>query len=124
MRSTFHASQVIAKHVDAGVTVVADGALTISGCPSDEPRETRRFLCHGYLGSMGVGFGTALGAQVADLEAGRRTILVTGDGSVGYSIGEFDTLVRKQLPLIVIIMNNQSWGRHCISSNWPSAPIA
>jgi acetolactate synthase-1/2/3 large subunit len=91
---------------------------------SDEPRETRRFLCHGYLGSMGVGFGTALGAQVADLEAGRRTILVTGDGSVGYSIGEFDTLVRKQLPLIVIIMNNQSWGRHCISSNWPSAPIA
>jgi acetolactate synthase-1/2/3 large subunit len=82
------------------------------------------FLCHGYLGSMGVGFGTALGAQVADLEAGRRTILVTGDGSVGYSIGEFDTLVRKQLPLIVIIMNNQSWGATLHFQQWPSAPIA
>nr|3IAE_A Chain A, Benzaldehyde lyase [Pseudomonas fluorescens]3IAE_B Chain B, Benzaldehyde lyase [Pseudomonas fluorescens] len=107
----FHASQVIAKHVDAGVTVVADGALTYLWLSEVMSRvKPGGFLCHGYLGSMGVGFGTALGAQVADLEAGRRTILVTGDGSVGYSIGEFDTLVRKQLPLIVIIMNNQSWG--------------
>lgn len=107
----FHASQVIARQVDPGVTVVADGALTylwLSEVMSSV--KPGGFLCHGYLGSMGVGFGTALGAQVADLETGRRTILVTGDGSVGYSIGEFDTLVRKRIPLIVIIMNNQSWG--------------
>ena len=107
----FQASQVIARHVDPGVTVVADGALTylwLSEVMSAV--NPGGFLCHGYLGSMGVGFGTALGAQVANLAVGRRTILVTGDGSVGYSIGEFDTLVRKKLPLIVIIMNNQSWG--------------
>jgi acetolactate synthase-1/2/3 large subunit len=59
---------------------------------------------------MGVGFGTALGCQVAAQRLGKRTILVTGDGSLGFSIAEFDTLVRKQLPLIVVVMNNRSWG--------------
>lgn len=107
----FRASQIIARHIDRGVTVVADGALTYLWL-SEVMSSVRPggFLCHGYLGSMGVGFGTALGAQAAGMQTGRRTILVTGDGSVGYSIGEFDTLVRKKLPLIVIIMNNQSWG--------------
>lgn len=107
----FRASEVVARHIDGDVTVVADGALTYLWL-TEVLSATRPggFLCHGYLGSMGVGFGTALGAQVSDLKSGRRTILVTGDGSVGYSIAEFDTLVRKNIPLIVIIMNNQSWG--------------
>lgn len=107
----FRASQVIARHIDRNMTVVADGALTYLWLSEVMTRVTPGgFLCHGYLGSMGVGFGTALGAQAANLEAGQRTILVTGDGSVGYSIGEFDTLVRNKLPLIVIVMNNRSWG--------------
>jgi len=59
---------------------------------------------------MGVGFGTAIGAQVFARRQGHRTILITGDGALGYSIAEFDTLVRKKLPVIVIVMNNQSWG--------------
>src|SRR5581483_1882731 len=107
----FAASQIVARFVDSNISVVADGALTylwltevISGAkPGD-------FLCHGYLGSMGVGFGTAIGSQVAGRTAGKRTLLVTGDGAVGYSIAEFDTLVRKGLPVIVIVMNNSSWG--------------
>lgn len=107
----FHASQIVARFVDANTTVVVDGALTYlwlseviaAAAPGN-------FLCHGYLGSMGVGFGTAVGSQVAGKALGQRTLLVTGDGSVGYSIAEFDTLVRKNLPAIVIVMNNSSWG--------------
>ncbi|MEG8220730.1 thiamine pyrophosphate-binding protein [Sphingomonas sp. HH69] len=107
----FRASQVIARHIDRNMTVVADGALTYLWLSEVMSSVTPGgFLCHGYLGSMGVGFGTALGAQAANLDVRQRTILVTGDGSVGYSIGEFDTLVRNQLPLIVIVMNNRSWG--------------
>jgi acetolactate synthase-1/2/3 large subunit len=90
---------------------VADGALTylwLSEVISDAtPGE---FLCHGYLGSMGVGFGVALGAQAAARSTGLRTILVTGDGSIGYSLAEFDTAVRHHLSLVVVIMNNRSWG--------------
>jgi acetolactate synthase-1/2/3 large subunit len=105
------ASEILARCVDRNTTVVADGALTylwLSEVISDAaPGE---FLCHGYLGSMGVGFGVALGAQTACSLTGQRTILVTGDGAVGYSLAEFDTAVRHRLPLVVVIMNNRSWG--------------
>ena len=107
----FDASQIVVRHVGRKTAVVADGALTylwLSEFISDAaPGE---YLCHGYLGSMGVGFGVALGAQAAGLQTGLRTILVTGDGSIGYSLAEFDTAVRHALPLIVVIMNNRSWG--------------
>jgi acetolactate synthase-1/2/3 large subunit len=105
------ASDIVARHVDKNTVVVADGALTYLWL-SEVISETRPggFLCHGYLGSMGVGFGTAIGAQVAAADMGKRVILVTGDGAVGYSLGEFDTAVRHNIPLIVIVMNNQSWG--------------
>jgi len=107
----FHASQIVARCVDPTVAVVVDGALTYLWL-SEVISQARpgEFLCHGYLGSMGVGFGIALGCQLAMQRAGRRTILVTGDGALGYSIAEFDTLVRQELPLIVIVMNNRSWG--------------
>jgi acetolactate synthase-1/2/3 large subunit len=105
------ASAVVASHVSADAVVVADGALAYLWL-SEVISKARPagFLCHGYLGSMGVGFGVAIGAQTAAKQAGRRTILVTGDGSVGYSIAEFDTAVRHRLPLIVVVMNNRSWG--------------
>ena len=107
----FRASEIVARHLTPDTTLVADGALTYLWF-SEVLAEARpsKYLCHGYLGSMGVGFGVALGAQVADLSKGRRTILVTGDGAVGFSIAEFDTLVRKGLPVVVVVMNNQSWG--------------
>lgn len=107
----FEVADIITGNLTDKTTLVADGALTYLwlGEALSQVR-TNRYLCHGYLGSMGVGFGNALGAQSADRDLGRRTILVTGDGAVGYSFAEFDTLARKGLPLIVIIMNNQSWG--------------
>jgi acetolactate synthase-1/2/3 large subunit len=58
---------------------------------------------------MGCGFGTAVGAQ-AGVDPGKRVILVAGDGAIGYSLAEFDTAVRNKLPLIVVVMNNRSWG--------------
>ena len=107
----FHASEIVARQVGRKTTVVADGALTYLWLSEVISEATPgEFLCHGYLGSMGVGFGVALGAQAAASSTGQRTILVTGDGSIGYSLAEFDTAVRHHLPLIVVIMNNRSWG--------------
>jgi acetolactate synthase-1/2/3 large subunit len=107
----FRAAQVIERHIAPNTTIVADGALTylwLSEVVSR--RRPAAFLCHGYLGSMGVGFGVALGAAVAGRGTARRTILITGDGAIGYALAEFDTAVRHALPLIVIVMNNRSWG--------------
>lgn len=104
------ASQIVAEHVTRDVTVVADGALTYLWLSEviAEPRP-EALLFHSHLSSMGCGFGIAVGAQ-AGVEAGKRVILVAGDGAVGYSLAEFDTVVRNGLPLIVVVMNNRSWG--------------
>lgn len=107
----FTASEILARHIERDNTLVLDGALTylwFSELASFV--RPRGFLCHGYLGSMGVGMGTAAGSQVAMLRTGRRTFLVTGDGAVGFGIAEFDTFVRHRLPVIVVVMNNHSWG--------------
>jgi acetolactate synthase-1/2/3 large subunit len=104
------ASGIVAEHVTNDVTVVADGALTylwLSEVIAE--RRPQALLFHSHLSSMGCGFGMAVGAQ-AGVEPGKRVILVTGDGAAGYSLGEFDTVVRNNLPLIVVVMNNRSWG--------------
>lgn len=67
-----------------------------------------RWLGHGYVGCMGEGLPLAVGAQVAN--PGRRVLLFTGDGSMGFNFAEFDTLVRHNLPVVVVINNDQMWG--------------
>jgi len=67
-----------------------------------------RWLGHGYVGCMGEGLPLAVGAQVANPD--RRVLLFTGDGSVGFNFAEFDTLVRHNLPVVVVINNDQMWG--------------
>ncbi|WP_372730856.1 thiamine pyrophosphate-binding protein [Novosphingobium sp.] len=107
----FRASEIVARELGPDCAWVLDGALTylwFTELLSD--LRPRSILCHGYLGSMGIGMGTALGAQAAVRPAGRRTVLVTGDGAVGFGLAEFDAMVRHKLPVIVIVMNNQSWG--------------
>ncbi|GAA2484683.1 thiamine pyrophosphate-binding protein [Streptomyces longisporus] len=106
----YDAVRVIAEALPDASVVVADGALTylwLSETISSAP--VSAFLCHGYLGSMGVGMGIALGAQAA-VEPGTNVVLVTGDGSVGYSLGEFDSMVRAGLGTVVVVLNNRAWG--------------
>lgn len=105
----FHAVKVISQVVPEDAVVTVDGALTylwLSETIASAPLS--HYLCHGYFGSMGFGVGTAIGAKSAVGET--PTILVTGDGAVGYSLAEFDTMVRTGLPVIVIVLNNRAWG--------------
>jgi acetolactate synthase I/II/III large subunit len=67
-----------------------------------------RYLTHGRLGCMGMGLGLAIGACYA---SGRRPVVcVTGDGALGFSIGEFEAIVRHRLPIVTVVMNNARWG--------------
>ncbi len=105
------ASEVVANHVNNDMTLVLDGALTYHWMSEVISKSNpKNFMCHGYLGSMGVGFGTAVGAAYATRNSGQPALLVTGDGAVGYNFTEFDSIVRQNIPLVVVIMNNQSWG--------------
>lgn len=68
----------------------------------------RSFLTSGGLGTMGFGYGAALGAQTAF--PGRRVIHITGDGSFHMNLQEGCTAVSYNLPVITVIMNNTVLG--------------
>lgn len=59
-------------------------------------------------GSMGWGFPAALGIQLARPE--ERVIAVCGDGSFWMVAQELETAVREQLPVVVVVTNNFSFG--------------
>jgi acetolactate synthase-1/2/3 large subunit len=65
------------------------------------------YLTHGFLGTVGCGLGLALGAQA--LDRSRPVLCLVGDGAVGFTIAEFDTMARLDLPIVVVVMNNRSW---------------
>ncbi len=68
----------------------------------------RTFITSGGLGAMGFGMGAAIGACFANNK--KKTVLITGDGSFSMNCNELCTAVTFKLPLIVIIMNNNSLG--------------
>ena len=65
------------------------------------------YITHGFLGSVGFGLGLAMGAQVAHPK--RPVLCLVGDGAIGFTIAEFDTMMRHQLPIVAVVMNNHSW---------------
>jgi len=70
--------------------------------------EPRRFLSSGGLGTMGYGFPAAIGAQVANPD--KVVIDIAGDGSIQMNIQEMATAVLYQIPVKIVILNNQSLG--------------
>ncbi|WP_440992209.1 thiamine pyrophosphate-binding protein [Haloarchaeobius baliensis] len=50
----------------------------------------------------------AIGAQAADPD--RPVVAVSGDGGIGYHIADLETAVRDDLPVVVVVWNNQSLG--------------
>lgn len=70
--------------------------------------KTKNFITSGGLGTMGFGYGAAIGAQVGCPD--KRVIHFTGDGSFHMNLNEACTAVSEELPIITIIMNNQVLG--------------
>jgi len=58
--------------------------------------------------SIGLGFGAALG--VAKARPDSTTVLVVGDGGFLMTLGELETVVREDLPLVIIVMNDCAYG--------------
>ena len=68
----------------------------------------RTFLTSGGLGTMGFGYGAAIGAQVGELD--KRVVHVTGDGSFHMNLQEMCTAVSNNLPVITVVVNNSVLG--------------
>ncbi len=66
------------------------------------------FIHMGRLGMIGMGLPYALGARTVHPDL--PVILVVGDGSLGFHFMEFETAIRHQLPLVVVVLNDSAWG--------------
>ncbi|HEV7716979.1 MAG TPA: thiamine pyrophosphate-binding protein [Steroidobacteraceae bacterium] len=104
----YQAVTAIADNLPEDTIVVGDGAESYHWL-NEVIRQTSAgsYITHGFLGAVGFGMGLSLGAQVAHPQ--RRVLCLVGDGAVGFTIAEFDTMVRHGLPIVVVIMNNRSW---------------
>ena len=71
--------------------------------------EARARLDAGTWGTMGVGPGFALAAQV--LNPGKRVVALEGDAAFGFGPTEVETAVRHELPITWVIFNNNGIGR-------------
>lgn len=70
--------------------------------------KAKKFITSGGLGTMGFGYGAAIGAQLGCPKD--RVIHITGDGSFHMNLNEACTAVSQNLPIITIIMNNKVLG--------------
>lgn len=68
----------------------------------------RSFLTSGGLGTMGYGLPAAIGAQLGLPE--KTVILFTGDGSIMMNCQEMATAANNDIPVKIIVMNNQVLG--------------
>ena len=92
------------KHLGANTAVCTDvGQHQMWAAQNLNFKTARRFASSGGLGTMGYGFGAAIGAAYG---TGERSVLITGDGSFGMNLNELATAVRYNVPVVVVIMNN------------------
>ncbi|KAG7278503.1 hypothetical protein CRUP_004112, partial [Coryphaenoides rupestris] len=90
--------------------IVADGGDFVgSAAYIMRPRGPLRWLDPGAFGTLGVGGGFALGAKLCRPES--EVWIIYGDGSLGYSVAEFDTFTRHKTPVIAVVGNDACWSQ-------------
>jgi acetolactate synthase-1/2/3 large subunit len=105
----YHAAKAALGALTRDTAVVFDGGESSGWCdPHLRSPGPGLFITNGYLGCLGFAQGAAIGMATA--EPGRPVAIFTGDGALGFNIGEFDTMVRHGLPILTVVMNNGCWG--------------
>jgi acetolactate synthase-1/2/3 large subunit len=103
----------LAKEVDDfmgkdGIVAVDGGDTQIWMNMSRTHYNVRELLDSGLFGCLGCGIPYALTAKL--LNPKKRVLLITGDGSLGFNFMEFNTAMRFNLPIVVVVSNDLGWG--------------
>lgn len=72
-----------------------------------EPKRPGHWLDPGPYGCLGTGPGYAMAARLAHPSS--QVVLLLGDGAAGFSLMDVDSLVRHDLPAVIVIGNNAGW---------------
>jgi acetolactate synthase I/II/III large subunit len=95
--------------LDRDAVVIGDGGDFVSYAGREIPSFAGGcWLDPGPFGCLGVGPGYAIAARLAHPD--RQIVLLLGDGALGFSGMELESLVRHKLPVVCIVGNNGIWG--------------
>jgi 2-hydroxyacyl-CoA lyase 1 len=105
----YRALRDVAAWMPKNAILSAEGAGTMDiGLTQLPSVNARSVLNAGTYGTMGVGLGQAIAAAVAD--PSRPVIHLSGDSAIGFSGMEMETLVRYNLPVKIVVLNNGGIG--------------
>jgi acetolactate synthase-1/2/3 large subunit len=90
--------------------LICDASLASGwgGAYLEQRRSGRQVLCP--RGQAGLGYALPAAIGVATARPGGRTVVLAGDGALGYAAGELATVAELALPVTVIVLNNRSLG--------------
>ncbi len=100
---------VLREKLDRDAVVAGDGGDFVSYAGRFVDVQTPgAWLDPGPYGCLGLGLGYAIAARVVHPD--RQVVLMAGDGALGFSGMDLDTLVRMNLPVVIVVGNNGIWG--------------
>jgi acetolactate synthase-1/2/3 large subunit len=128
------APQRVLKEVETALgrddILICDASLASGwgGAYLEQRHPGRRVLCP--RGQAGLGYALPAAIGVATARPGGRTVVLAGDGAMGYAAGELATVAELGLPVTVIVLNNRSLGwirwyrRITFGRGWESADFS
>ena len=95
--------------LDRDAIVIGDGGDFVSYAGKEVPSfEPGCWLDPGPFGCLGVGPGYAIAAKLAHPD--RQVVIMYGDGAIGFSASELESLVRHKLPVVAISRQQRHLG--------------
>ena len=106
VNSYYFTNRLCEKTGSDDVVLVDTGSCFHVACQAWQVKKGQRFLTTGGLSSMGY-WVAAIGACAANRY--KRTIVITGDGSLQMNLQELATIKHNNLPIKIIIFNNNGY---------------
>jgi acetolactate synthase-1/2/3 large subunit len=104
--ASYQAVKEIYRVIKNETVVVDPGQYTMWALTLKEVRSPREMVFSGSFAPMGFALPAAIGVHFA----GKRPVVITGDGSLSMAPQELATVRELDIPLVICVMNNQGYG--------------
>ena len=106
----YRLARAIAEAIDDDTIVIGDGGDCVAlGAKLLHRNKPGTWMDPGPLGCLGIGAPFAIAAK--KLKPTSKVLVLSGDGSFGLNGFDFETCVRWNLPVCVVVANDAAWGQ-------------
>ena len=102
--------------------VVYDAGNFLQVAPYISVPDPSRIKQASNFASIGMGFGVAMGYARSAPE--RTTVFLVGDGAFLMTMGELETVVRENIPMVIVVMNDCAYGAELHFLKMRKMPVA